>query len=178
MAFQSSSLEYFDFSHCEVHHIGSEAFQQCPLNANDYGNVMILPNGLVKIGKSAFNGGGIGSKMFANSSGVRIVIPSSVTTLEANAISNISEASNVIVQIGYSEVPSQLNISNITLTDPWYGLIHSNGGYPDKDIRRIDFYTEKYNTTSTINGNPVWYIMCGGSKEDEIIDISCTPGIN
>jgi hypothetical protein len=173
-AFAYSKIEFFDFENgSKIQYIESNAFTNCPFSATDYNMVMTLPENLVSIGSSAFNGGGMNSKTFAGSSGVKIVIPPNVTTLGANAISNMGGASNVIVEIGYENNYSLLNINNIVLTDPWYGLIHSNGGSNNADIRTLNFYTNKYSTTDTINEKEIRYIMCG---PEPYINFSCTPG--
>ena len=177
-AFAESNLEYFDFSHCEINTIKQGAFLRCPLNAEDYEGIMTLPVGLIRIETEAFNGGGVGSKMFANSTGMRIIVPSTVTTIEELSICNMDSATGIIVQIGYQNSLSQLDLNNIKVDVEWFGLIHTNKNSQNKGIITLNFYTNKYNTTTVINNNPVWYIMCGGTKEDDIIDLSCLPGNN
>ena len=71
---------------------------------------MILPESLNAILSHAFNGNNI----FANSINMVIKIPASVTTAGAYFIAHMQLATNVQVDIGSQDNPSQLNLDGYT----------------------------------------------------------------
>ena len=79
-AFKDSRLEYFDFTNSIVKSIESDGFMNCSLKAKDYDYRCELSYGLIKLGQSAFNGGGNHSNMFADTSPMTIVIPAFITS--------------------------------------------------------------------------------------------------
>lgn len=166
-AFRDTKLEYFDFNNCiGLSIIGESAFRNTYLKANDYNGIMILPESLNAIQSHAFNGNNI----FADSINMVIKIPSSVTTAGAYFVAHMQLATNVQVDIGSQDNPSQLNLDGYTGEQ----LISSNGANTpesEKDIQIVNFYTDKYTSSSMINNRSILQVLCGSNYVNMDISI-------